>query len=198
MLEFFVPTATMIAYRLDNPLYVCVIRHAKKHDGKLTLPGGRKEPGEDPRVRAEIEFDEEAGGTNEDRVVLGTPKLVFAACCPNRDIREAKFGKLTFNRCPEEMRELTVKGIYGAPDFVFAARILSGTPAPRDGEAKECLFVDAQEVTVPEHAEESEFGAGHDLILALWRYLCTGGIIRPEWLADFALMRQFFAKGSHD
>ena len=59
-------------------------------------------------------------------------------------------------------------GLYGSPDAVYIARV-KGTPYPNDGEAKQCIWFDVRELVITETADESKFGAQHDLLLGLYR-----------------------------
>jgi|GEM_PF-2960061 len=166
LIPFPVPTSSVIAYHQDDPYKVSLIEQAKKHRCRLTLIGGRCElPGQSHETCIQEEWVQEAGGKGAELTFLTyflTKNDRFA------DPREVTLGKLTSGKCPQELIDLPVLGLYGSPDAIYMARV-KGTPYPNDGEAKQCIWFDVRELVITETADESKFGAQHDLLLGLYR-----------------------------
>ncbi len=171
LIPFPVPTSTVIAYHQHDPYKVWVIEQAKKHRGRLTLVGGRCElPGQSHETCITEEWQQEAGGNGPDGIAAELTCLQYFLTKNDRfaDPRETTLGKLTSGKCPKKLLNQPVLGLYGSPDAIYLGRVI-GTPYPNDGEAKQCLLFDIRELVITETADQSKFGAQHDLLLGLYR-----------------------------
>ncbi len=189
LIPFPVPTSTIIAHHKDNPYRVYVIEQAKKHNGRLTLVGGRCElPAQDHETCIKEEWVQEAGGKG---ATLTGLRFWLAKNDRFADPRKTTLGKVTSNQCPKRLINQPVLGLYGCPDAIFIAAV-EGEPYPNDGEAKQCLLIDVREIVITETPEQSKFGAQHDLLLALYRqYLDRKIYFEPvEPISDMADFRR--------
>ncbi len=160
-----VPTSTVIAHVKDKPHWVYVIEQAVKHNGRDTLIGGRCTlPGQSHSACIRDEWAQEAGGKG---AMLRKVRHWAYKTDRYADPRVTTLGKVTDKQCPEELINQPVLGLYGSPDAIFIAEV-NGTPYPSDGEAKRCFLVDVHDIKITATAEESNFGAQHDLVLALY------------------------------
>lgn len=189
---FLVPTSTVIALHPDDPYKVCVIEQTSKHGGRLTLVGGRREMHQHTHQQTAIaEWAEEAGGKG---ATLFDVKLWAVKTDEHSDVRETTLGKVTFNRCPESMADQPVVAHYGAPDFIYLAKV-QGEPFPSDGEASQCLFIDIRNIPTPTDDErQSPFGAQHDLILLVYLLELQGRSLANTDFADFVQLRKTLTK----
>jgi len=185
---FLVPTSTVIALHPDDPYKVCVIEQTSKHAARLTLVGGRREMERHTHEQTAIaEWSEEAGGKGATLVDI---RLWAVKTDANSDVRETTLGKVTFDRCPESMRDQPVVAHYGAPDYIYLAKV-EGEPFPSDGEASQCLFIDIRDIPTPSEDEcRSSFGAQHDLILLSYLLELQGYPVSNTDLADFVALRK--------
>lgn len=163
-----VATSTVIARDPKNYNRVVVLEPTDKHDGKLVLPGGRLEHhrGKSHRDCILEEWGQECGGKG---ATISEVKFWTVATDPNRDIREnpkITVGKLTHGRIDGEAGAIEVVGHYGSPDHLFLA-MCNGEPAPKDGEAKRCFFLDLNETDPLSNLDK--FGAGMGVILACYK-----------------------------
>jgi hypothetical protein len=183
---YLVPTSSLIAVHPDDPFQVCVIEQTQKHKGRLTLVGGRVEMHRQNHLQCALEeWGQEAGGLG---ATLVAPKLWAIKTDAYSDVRPSTLGKLTHGLCSEHLLETPVIGHYGAPDYIYVATV-NGTPSPKDGEAKRCLFVDVRSIPCTATEEESRFGAQHDLVLLLYRLHLAGRAVSNADLADFKELR---------
>lgn len=183
-----VPTSSVIAVSPVDPYQVCVIEQNGKHKGRLTLVGGKVIMPEQTHEQCALdEWDQEAGGKSAKLVDVSLWAIKTDA---HSDVRSATLGKLTHDRCPEELRSTVVTGHYGCPDYLYLAKV-EGEPFPFDGEAKSCKFIDVRDVAWTATEAESRYGAQHDLILMVYRLWLSG---RPVDLSDFADFRALRAK----
>ncbi len=144
---------------------VYLIEQAVKHKGRLTLVGGRCTlPKQSHTTCIREEWTQEAGGKGARLVNL---RHWAYKTDRNADPRPTTLGKVTDKRCPEELINQPVLGLYGSPDALFIAEV-EGEPYPSDGEAKQCLLIDVRDIKITSTANESKFGAQHDLVLALY------------------------------
>jgi ADP-ribose pyrophosphatase YjhB (NUDIX family) len=181
-----VPTSTIIATLKGDPFKVCVIEQNTKHQGRLTLVGGRVNlPSQNHRDCALAEWTEEVGGQG---ATLKNLRLWAVKTDPSSDVRPSTLGKLTHNSCPEALRDQPATGHYGAPDCIYTA-VVEGKPHPNDDEAKSAIFIDVRELVVTPCEEQSKFGAQHDLILAVFRRHLEGRPVQAGDFADFRSLR---------
>lgn len=192
LIPFPVPTSTAIAYHKDDPYRVYCIEQAVKHNGRLTLIGGRRElPAQNHRTCIEEEWVQEAGGKG---ATLSRLTQFLTKSDPFADPRQTTLGKVTSNQCPKELSNQPVLGLYGCPDVIFLAQV-EGEPYPNDGEAKQCVLIDIRDLVITETAEQSKFGAQHDLLLGLYRrYLDRKFQTTHELLEDLTEVRQSLLK----
>lgn len=162
-----VPTSTIIPHHFDDPYKVYLIEQAVKHDGKQTLVGGRREfPGQSHAECAIDEWDQEAGGKGATLINL---RFWLDKKDLSVDVRKGTLGQFAGKTCPKHLVNEPAIGLYGSPDAIYIAAV-QGTPHPKDGEAKQCLLMDVRDLVITETAEQSKFGAQHDLLLGLYRY----------------------------
>jgi len=193
-----IPTSTIIACDGMDPYQVCVIEQAKKHRRRKTLVGGKLElpPSTSQICRqsfldcAHKEWAEEAGGQG---AILVAPELWAVRTDPYGDVREVTLSKACNELPPDDIKARPVIGHYGCPDCIFLA-VVHGTPAPRDGEAKQCFFLDVRDIRITRTEEESQFGAQHDLILVLYRHYLQGRAPTFADLSDFTALRRRFCE----
>lgn len=187
LIPYPVPTSTVIAYEKNNPYLVYVIRQAKKHMKRLTLVGGRCELPEQSHLDCiRDEWIQEAGGKG-----ATLKRLRHWASKTDRyaDPRESTLGKLAGKNCPTHLINEPALGLYGSPDEIYLAEV-NGTPHPSDGEATECLAFDVRDIRITTEPVDSQFGAQHDLVLALYcRHLAKHIRIIHEDLSDMAKLR---------
>lgn len=176
--NFFVPTSTVIACEKLNPYQVLVIEQAQKHRGRFTLVGGKRSGDNSHDQCAVNEFREEVGGRN---ATIDSLSLWAIKTDARSDTRVVSLKKASDGYCPEELNEVQVKASYGCPDYIYTGTV-NGAPHPNDGEAKSVVFLDVRNIRVSDTADESRFGAQHDLILAVYRLYLDG---RPVKLTDF-------------
>ncbi|HNA72206.1 MAG TPA: NUDIX domain-containing protein [Candidatus Obscuribacter sp.] len=180
-----VPTSTVIGYRPEAPHMICVLEHAQKHNGRLTLPGGKR-TGADTHLQCAInEFDQEVGGSGAS---LFDIELLWVKADPLADVRRVSLAKATDNRCPQSMKNTGVTAFYGYPDYIYRAAV-SGEPSPKDGEAKSVRWFDINDLVIEASPEASIFGAQHDLIIYQYRKYLQGGLVSSVVFADLAIMR---------
>lgn len=189
---YLVPTSTVIALHPDDPFQVCVIEQVVKHKGRLTLVGGRREMHHHSHIQtARAEWNEEAGGKGARLVNV---RLWAVKTDEHTDVREVTLGKVTFDRCPQQMRAQPVLAHYGAPDYIYLATV-KGEPYPADGEASRCMFIDVRSIATPTAAEaHSKFGAQHDLILLVYLLNLLGRPVDPTDFADMSKLRKKLTK----
>lgn len=167
LIPFPVPTSTVIAHRKGKPHMVYLIEQTIKHNGRLTLIGGRCTlPKQSHTTCIREEWTQEAGGKGAELVNL---RHWVYKTDRSADPRVTTLGKVTDNQCPEELRGQPVLGLYGSPDAIFIAEV-AGQPYPNDGEAKQCILIDVRDIKITTTAEESKFGAQHDIVLALYAH----------------------------
>jgi hypothetical protein len=182
-----VPTSSVIAVDPKDPFKVCVIEQNGKHNGRLTLVGGKVEmPAQSHLQCAYDEWDQEAGGKNAKLIDL---TLWAIKTDEHSDVRSSTLGKLTHNFCPPELANTPVIGHYGAPDYIYVGKV-DGIPYPLDGEAKQCLFIDVRDVIVTATESESGYGAQHDLILVVYRLSLEGRPVDSRDFSDFRALRE--------
>lgn len=170
-IPFPVPTSTIIAYSPDDPYLVWLIEQAVKHKGRWTLVGGRCTlPGQDHETCILEEWAQEAGGKG---AVLKHLRPWIIKNDRAADPRKTTLGKVTDNQCPKRLINQAVLGLYGCPDQIYLGQV-EGEPYPSDGEAKRCFIFDTRELVITETAEESKFGANHDVVLGLYRRWLDG------------------------
>lgn len=181
------PTATVIAAESAEPHFVWVLKPTNKHNGRLVLPGGKIElqAHQSPRQCALDEFDQEAGGNG---ACLQNLKLFAVRTDPYGDVRSVSLAKVTNESGPEQDQDKTVVAFYGTADSVFLGEVI-GTPAPKDGEAKQFYRIDVREIECAATPDESKFGAQHDLILLLYRLYLSGRPVALEDLEDLTALR---------
>lgn len=165
-----VATSTVIALDANDPFRVCLIQQAKKHRQRKTLVGGKRTGSDSHEDTAIGEFSQEAGGKG---ATLLDVKLWAIKTDRLADVRTVTLGRATDDLCPSELASLEVIAHYGYPDYLYIAAV-EGTPAPKDGEAKNVVWMDVRDIVITECEEDSTFGAQHDLILALYRYALEG------------------------
>lgn len=181
-----VPTSSVIAVSPSDPYQVCVIEQNGKHKGRLTLVGGKVSMPKQTHLECALEeWDQEAGGK---QAKLSEVALWAVKTDEHSDVRPATLGKLTHDLCPEELRSLPVIGHYGAPDYLYLAKV-EGEPFPFDGEAKSCKFIDVRDVKWTATEAESRYGAQHDLILMVYRLYLAGRPVDNRDFADFRALR---------
>lgn len=187
--SLFIGTSSVIAHERDRRHMVCVIEHYKtKHDGRLTIVGGRVViPKQVHPDAADEEFTQEVGGMG---AILEERQPWAVKTDPYSDIRLSTFGKLTHGQCRPEHSDIVVRGHYGCPDVIYTA-VVNGTPWPNDHEAVRAFFTDVFEIRITETPEESKFGAQHDLYLAVYALYLKG---RPVDISDFADLKALRAK----
>ncbi|MBC7999899.1 MAG: hypothetical protein IAF58_18230 [Leptolyngbya sp.] len=186
-----VPTSSVIAIDANDPFKVCVIEQNGKHNGRLTLVGGKVEMPKQSHLQcAYDEWDQEAGGKGAKLIDL---TLWAIKTDEHSDVRPATLGKLTHNFCPPELASTPVIGHYGAPDYIYVGKV-DGIPYPLDGEAKQCLFIDVRDVIVTASESESRYGAQHDLILVAYRLSLQGRPVDNRDFADFRALRAELAR----
>lgn len=180
-----VPTSTVIGYRPEAPHMICVLEHAQKHNGRLTLPGGKRTGAVTHLQCAINEFDEEVGGSGAS---LFDIELLFVKADPLADVRRVSLAKATDNRCPQSLKNIIVTAFYGYPDYIYRAAV-SGEPSPKDGEAKSVRWFDINDLVIEASPEASIFGAQHDLIIYQYRKYLQGALVSSVEFADLAIMR---------
>lgn len=174
-----VSTSTVIAVDPGDPFRVCLIQQAKKHRERKTLVGGKRTGGDSHEETAVGEFFQEAGGKGAQ---LEDVRLWAIKTDRLADVRTVTLGRATDDLCPSELRDLEVVAHYGYPDYFYVASVV-GTPYPKDGEAKAVVWMDVRDIVITEREEDSQFGAQHDLVLALYRYTLEG-----RSLGDLAIL----------
>jgi hypothetical protein len=185
--SFAVPTSSVIARGPSSPFEVCVIEQTKKHNSRLTLVGGRVELPRQTHLSCICdEWEQEAGGKG---AKIEGVSLWAIKTDPYSDVRISTLGKLTHDTCPVEHRDLPVTGHYGVPDHLYLATV-SGTPYPKDGEAKRCFFFDVRNLKITDDEKDSQFGAQHDLVLAVYRLFLSGRAVVADDFADFVALRK--------
>lgn len=186
LIPFPVPTSTVIAYHKDSPYLVYLIRQAKKHKKRMTLVGGRCElPDQTHLDCIRDEWKQEAGGQN---ATLKNLRHWATKTDRDADPRETTLGKLTGNKCPKKLINQPVLGLYGCPDEIYLAEV-DGTPFPSDGEATECILYDVRDLLISADESYSEFGAQHDLLLALYCRHLNGKPVDHNFLSDMFRLR---------
>lgn len=180
-----VPTCTGIIHDVANPHRVAVIEHAEKHKGKLTCFGGKLTGGGSPLDCLFDEFGQEVGGKG---AKLIAPKLWAIKTCRFADPRVVTLKKATDGFCAKELENVPVLAFYGVPDHVYVGTS-EGTLYPKDGEAKSVKWVDVRDICITERAEDSLFGAMHDLLLARYRYSLDGEPVEMDTFTDAAALR---------
>ncbi len=165
-----VATSTVIALDANDAFRVCLIQQAKKHRQRKTLVGGKRTGSDSHEDTAIGEFSQEAGGEN---ATLRNVRLWAVKTDRLADVRTVSLGRATDDLCPPELASLEVIAHYGYPDYIYTA-VVEGTPAPKDGEAKNVVWMDVRDIVITEREEDSTFGAQHDLILAAYRYALEG------------------------
>jgi len=181
-----IPTSSVIAHREGDPFQVYVIKQAKKHNRRLMMVGGRVAlPQQTHFDCARAKWDQEAGGLGATLVDLQKWGVRWD---PSVDVREITLGKATNNLCPPELRNLPVMGHYGLPDTIFVASV-NGTPHPKNGEAEKVVLLDVREIVITENEADSQFGAQHDLVLALYARLLEGRDLKVNDLSNFKALR---------
>lgn len=193
LIPFPVPTSSVIAYHERDPYKVWLIEQAKKHRGRLTLVGGRCElPKQTHETCINEEWQQEAGGEGPDGTAAELTCLQYFLTKNDRfaDPRQTTLGKVTGGNCPKELLDQPVLGLYGSPDAIYLGRVI-GTPYPNDGEAKQCVLFDIRQLVITETADESKFGAQHDLLLGLYRrFLDRKFAGQIEMLSDMNELRR--------
>ena len=153
-LKLAVPTASIIAYKKGSPFEIVVLRSGEKHKGKLVLPGGCLEAG-DERYEdcAKRELTEETGlyGDNFE--------FLFMEDSPRRDVRELPLRKFV-EGSGDDVPEISVTAFY-CSDMVYSCEV-EGEPFAKDGEAKEVYYIDARKV------DPEDFAVGHGEYVKRW------------------------------
>lgn len=181
-----VPTCTVLAVSDQDRFKVGVIeQQVEKHGGRMTLVGGKLTGNITPEQCADEEFFEEAGGGDAKitRKVLWTTKTDRLA-----DVRVVTLKKATDGLCPAHLADTKVLAMYGVPDFIFIATV-TGEMAPKDGEARRCLWLDVRDVRITRDPAHSKFGAQHDLLIAAYRRFLEGTEVDAADLADLVAFR---------
>ncbi|MDR3616541.1 MAG: hypothetical protein P4L53_23480 [Candidatus Obscuribacterales bacterium] len=185
--SFAVPTSSVIALNPSNQFEVNVIEQTKKHNGRLTLVGGRVELPRQTHLDCVFEeWDQEAGGM---AATLDNVSLWAIKTDPYSDVRASTLGKLSHETCLPEHRDIPVTGHYGAPDHLYLATV-SGIPHPKDGEAKRCFYFDVRNLNITADEKDSQFGAQQDLILAVYRLFLAGRPVAVDDFVDFVSLRK--------
>lgn len=181
-----VPTSSVIAVKPNDPRQVCVIEQNGKHKGRLTLVGGKVIMPKQSHLECALEeWDQEAGGKQAKLLDVSLWAIKTDA---HSDVRKATLGKLTHDLCAPELRTVEVTGHYGAPDYLYLAKV-EGEPFPFDGEAKSCKFIDVRDVPWTATEAESKFGAQHDLVLMVYRLWLAGRPVDGNDFTDFRALR---------
>lgn len=187
MFSIAVPTSSIIAIHKDDPYKVYVIEQSEKHRGRLTLVGGKLEMPRQNHLQCALEeWNQEAGGVG---AKLFDTALWAIKTDEYSDVRQSTLGRLTADTCPEDLRAVPAIGHYGAPDYIYLAKV-DGTPYPSDGEAKQCLSIDVRDIELTATENESRFGAQHDLILLVYRLSLAGRPVSNQDFTDFDKLRR--------
>lgn len=191
-LSFVVPTSSIIAVHPTNAFLVNVIEQTEKHNGRLTIVGGRIVlPHQSPLQCACEEWDQEAGGKG---AKLRNLRLWAIKTDAYSDVRASKLGKLCNYTCEDDHNDIPVTGHYGCPDHLFLATV-DGIPHPNDGEAKRCFYYDVRDIEITEDHKDSKFGAQQDLILAVYRLaLERGRSVKVDDFVNLVALRQKLLK----
>lgn len=193
MFLYFVPTTTIIAKHPDNPYLVCALRPRDKHNGKLVLPGGRFEANSTAITEGTAESLLHTGLRELGQEVslgLENATLFTVKTDPTADVREVTLGKVTFLNCPPELVDLKITAAYGVPDVIIEG-VAVGSPAPKDGEAKEVLWINSREQVLAASPDESLWGASHDLIVEVYlRKLLGTWTVDPSDFLDVTELRR--------
>lgn len=183
-----VPTSTIIARRAEDDWFnVCVIKHSAKHRQRITLIGGKRTGEATHEDTAKEEFAQEVGGLDATIHGLSLWAVKSDRLC---DVREVTLGRVTDEHCPPHLSDIKVTAYYGYPDYIYTG-VIEGTPSPNDGEAQDVTWIDVRDIVITEHEEDSQFGAQHDLVLALYRWWVEhfGGLDENRLLSDFKQLR---------
>ncbi len=153
-LKLAVPTASIIAYRKGSPFDIVVLRSGEKHNGKLVLPGGCLEAGDEKYEDcAKRELTEETG-------LHGVHfEFLFLEDNPGRDVRELPLKKFV-EASGDDVPEISVTACY-CSDMVYSCEVV-GEPFAKDSEAKEVFFVDARGI------DPEDFAVGHGEYVRRW------------------------------
>jgi hypothetical protein len=182
-----VPTSSVIARRRSNPFMVSVLEQTKKHNCRLTISGGRVELPLQTHLQCVYdEYDQEMGGKG---AKLEDVSLWAIKTDPYSDVRPSTLGKLTHGTCLPEHRDIACVGHYGAPDHLYLSYV-TGTPYPKDGEAKRCFDYDVRDLKITDDEKDSQFGAQQDLILAVYRLFLAGRPVAVDDFVDFVSLRK--------
>lgn len=186
-----VPTSTIIGYHPQDPALVCVLVHAAKHQGRMTMPGGKCTGGKTHRECALEEFDQEVGGLGASLLNLRLLAIKYDLLA---DVRKTTLGRATDYLCPQAEAEEEVTALYGCPDHIFVAEV-QGEPSPKDGEAKSTLWFDVRTLVIAPNSAESAFAAEHDLILHLYRKSLEGRPVSNTDMLDMRKLRSSILQG---
>ncbi len=166
-----VPTATMIASKVDDPYQVAVFCSSGKHGNKMVLPGGRVKVGKQNWLQTAV------GEAGEELNIKNITDIKFFCISSNvnRDIRLISIEKfLDGNEKPSNWPDdLQIVGHFTF-DVVLTGRT-NDELIPEESEAKEAMYLDLRDFN-PE-----EFALDHGQVLVAYvEYLRTGLLPRLD------------------
>jgi len=153
-----VPTSTIIATTSKHGSMHVLVLEMKRYNGKLVLPGGGLDVGEETMVGcARREFHEETGQKLEE------VSLLLVNDDPERDVRHnMPLGNMFDGHIPEAYERLEVEARY-CLDFVYTGHFEETAPLRSlDGEADHIRYYDLADF------KEEDFAVGHGAYLSFY------------------------------